>query len=153
MEVYILTCNATGKRYVGKSANSKRRWNNGKGYKTCPLINEAIQKYGWDNFTHEIRLTGLTKDEAKEREDFYMALFRTTDPRYGYNIQRRSGDTRGKNSNLDSYSPEYSRNYRKLHPEKTRAYGKKWALKNREHINEYHRKRRVELRQQKNIQQ
>ena len=138
MEVYILTCNVTGKRYVGKSANPKYRWNNGRGYKTCPLINEAIQRYGWDNFTHEVLLTGLTKDEAKEREDFYIALFRTTDPRYGYNKQKKSGNTRGSNTGLDSYSKEYRNNYhyeymRKFKEEHGISY-KTWSRRNKQNI-------------------
>lgn len=54
--VYMHTNNINGKRYIGISQNPKRRWKNGNGYKT-QLFGKAINKYGWDNFTHEILFT------------------------------------------------------------------------------------------------
>lgn len=48
------------KFYVGiTKRNVKIRWNNGKGYKTCPKFYNAICKYGWLNIKHEILFCNL----------------------------------------------------------------------------------------------
>ena len=49
----------------------EKRWGvNGRNYKSSPHFYSAIQKYGWDNFEHNILFTNLTKEEAclKEQE-------------------------------------------------------------------------------------
>ena len=56
-KTYTVYCHTSpsGKRYVGitcKSLNS--RWQNGKGYLYNKHFYSAIQKYGWENFKHEI---------------------------------------------------------------------------------------------------
>lgn len=84
--VYVHQNKTDGKRYIGITNNPGRRWcNKGKYYQGCPHFFNAIQRYGWDSFTHEIIESGLTLDEANEREQFYIAKYRTTDKRYGYN--------------------------------------------------------------------
>lgn len=115
--LYIHTNIINGKKYVGITcaANPNRRWDNGRGYKPHKNAKptrfwNAIQKYGWENFTHEVRLTGLTKQEAKEREIFYISLLHTTDERYGYNISQ-GGESN--NFGKDAYSPEYKKSYAK----------------------------------------
>ena len=63
--VYVHTNNTNGKRYVGiTSQNPTRRWRKGNGYIENEHFYRAIQRYGWDNFTHEIVKTNLTKDDA-----------------------------------------------------------------------------------------
>ena len=44
------------------------RWSNGSGYKRNPYFYKAIQKYGWDNFKHEILFSNLTQEEAERYE-------------------------------------------------------------------------------------
>lgn len=59
----------SGKSYVGiTKRNPVVRWNNGKGYAGQPKFYNAILKYGWDNFKHEILFSGLSKQEAEEKE-------------------------------------------------------------------------------------
>ena len=60
----------SNKRYFGiTSMNVKRRWSNGHGYKHNPYFYRAIQKYGWDNFHHNILFENLSADDAKEKEN------------------------------------------------------------------------------------
>ena len=83
--VYRLTA-PNGKVYIGITGqNPNRRWNSGRGYKNQPHMMAAILKYGWDNFTHEILLDGLTKEEAEEHEIRLIEEHRSTDPAFGYN--------------------------------------------------------------------
>lgn len=46
----------SGKSYIGVTTKEKpeKRWSKGRGYLTHRKFNNAIQKYGWENFTHEI---------------------------------------------------------------------------------------------------
>lgn len=82
--VYIHT-SPSKKRYVGVTTKStKARWDNGNGYRHNKHFFRAIQKYGWENFTHQVF-------EVQSEESMYMnereliELFKTTDPQYGYN--------------------------------------------------------------------
>lgn len=93
--VYIHT-SPSNKRYIGiTSQKPERRWrNNGNGYSDSPVFFNAIKRYGWDNFNHEIMLSGLSYEEAEMYEVMFIRLFRSTDRRYGYNME--SGGTSGK---------------------------------------------------------
>ena len=58
-----------GKVYIGITKQApEERWNNGKKYKSSPHFYAAIQKYGWDNFEHNILFQNLTKEEACQKE-------------------------------------------------------------------------------------
>ena len=77
----------SNKRYYGITRlDVKKRWGSGGcGYRYQPYIWNAIQKYGWDNFTHEILFDNLTEDEACLIEQCYIALYDTMDRTKGYN--------------------------------------------------------------------
>lgn len=85
--VYMHTNLVNGKKYVGLTGrNVKERWlSNGDGYKVQPFY-KAIKKYGWENFSHEILASGLSKDEACELEKYYIKKYQTTKREYGYNM-------------------------------------------------------------------
>lgn len=75
------------KRYIGITRTSlKRRWGNGANYSTCPLVNRAIMKYGWENVQHEILCEVDTLEEAEIQEQYYISLYSTQNPDKGYNI-------------------------------------------------------------------
>ena len=60
--VYMHTNKINGKRYVGQTCKKPEyRWVNGKGYKGSPHFFSAIQKYGWNNFEHQIIAEKLSK--------------------------------------------------------------------------------------------
>lgn len=85
--VYVHHNKINGKRYVGITNRPRKRWyGNGKAYQNCPHFAAAICKYGWDNFSHYFLDIGLTLEEASTLEQMYIARYRTTDKRYGYNI-------------------------------------------------------------------
>lgn len=97
--VYIHKNLTNGKVYIGqtKCEDLTRRWTGGNGYKDSPHFNRAIKKYGWSGFTHEVLETGLTKKQADDKERFYIALYNSTNQKYGYNIQY-GGQERGEMS-------------------------------------------------------
>lgn len=84
--VYIHQNLLNNKRYVGITADTvESRWRNGSGYKT-QVFGRAIQKYGWENFKHDIIAENLTQREAQELEISLIQKFHTQDPNFGYNI-------------------------------------------------------------------
>lgn len=83
--VYIHT-SPNGKRYVGiTSKKPEIRWKNGKGYSHNKHFTNAINKYGWDNFKHEIFAKNLTEEEAQKIEKELIEKYNTFDSDYGYN--------------------------------------------------------------------
>ena len=104
--VYIHRNTINNKVYIGQTClNVQDRWrNNGSGYLkkkngnyTQPVFARAILKYGWDSFEHIIFADNLTQDEANQIERILIALYKTDNKNYGYNI--RSG---GDNSTFNS---------------------------------------------------
>lgn len=90
--LYIHTNKINNKKYVGiTNQKPTNRWKNGFGYKGSPKFFNAIVKYGWDNFKHEIIFDNLTKEEAQNKEKEYIKKLKTTNDKYGYNIQIGGG--------------------------------------------------------------
>lgn len=86
--IYIHTNKINGKKYIGQTCQTpEKRWRNGLGYQKNPYFYNAIQKYGWENFEHEIIASNLTLDEANKLEEFYIKKFNTMDNINGYNMQ------------------------------------------------------------------
>ena len=76
----------SGKRYIGITSKiPKYRWQNGNGYNRQPYFWRAIQKYGWDNFEHEILINNLSQQDACKMEKYFIKLFNSNNPQYGYN--------------------------------------------------------------------
>jgi len=83
-----------GKVYVGITKLSLSfRWNHGRGYKRCKLFYRAIQKYGWDNFVHEIVLEKVTKSEAIYTEKYLIRWYKMHNQ--SYNITDGGESTTG----------------------------------------------------------
>ena len=84
-----------GKSYIGQTCQKlEDRWHNGHGYtkEHQPTFYNAIQKYGWDNFDHEILSDNIkTLEEANAQEQYWIAYYHTWiyDPECnGYNITK-----------------------------------------------------------------
>ena len=72
------------KVYIGMTGvNPLQRWSNGEGYAGQPKFYKAILKYGWDNIRHEIVYSGLTMEEACEKEKEQIEKYGSV--RNGYN--------------------------------------------------------------------
>lgn len=75
-----------GKVYIGITKQKpEQRWRHGQGYKSSPHFYAAIQKYGWDNFEHNILFQNLTKEKACEKEQELIAKYHSMDREFGYN--------------------------------------------------------------------
>lgn len=87
--VYCHTNKINNKKYIGQTCRSLeiRSGKNGRYYKNCIAFYNAIKKYGWNNFEHEVLFENLTKEAADRIEKILIQTFKTQDHQYGYNIQ------------------------------------------------------------------
>lgn len=85
-KVYVHTNKVNGKKYIGITGREPEdRWANGLGYKSNKHFDGAIQKYGWDNFNHEVLFEFNTVEEAMRKETELILEWKTNDPNLGYN--------------------------------------------------------------------
>ena len=86
-EVYIYTNIITNEKYVGQTNydTTSRAGKSGRNYDDCPKFFEAIQKYGWENFSKEIKGNNLDQESADILEKYYINFYDTINT--GYNIQ------------------------------------------------------------------
>lgn len=82
--IYCYTNNINNKKYIGQSKNVSRRCHPSN-YKGCDKFYNAIQKYGWENFTRTILSENLTLSEANELEQYYISLYNSIED--GYNLK------------------------------------------------------------------
>lgn len=135
-----------GKVYIGiTSQSAEERWRNGAGYRRCPLFYNAICKYGWDNIVHEILFDGLSKEDAEQKEIDLIALYKSNNTEYGYNIDpggcapcARTAETRkkiGDGNRGKIVSEEARKRMRENHADfrgaKNPNYGKKFSEEQR----------------------
>jgi group I intron endonuclease len=95
--VYVHINKINGKIYVGRtSQNPESRYGaNGIGYLRQdkysdkylqPLFANAINKYGWENFDHEVIASNLTEEESRNFEKLLINLLHTNQKEFGYNM-------------------------------------------------------------------
>lgn len=84
--VYMHVNKVNGKKYVGVTKNTAKRWRNGNGYFRNKHFSDAIKKYGWDGFAHLLMRTNMTLQEALSEEERLIALYKTQDKERGYNL-------------------------------------------------------------------
>lgn len=88
-KVYVHINKSNGKKYVGITRQSPgKRWQHGCGYKynKNTYFWNAIQKYTWDGFEHIVLESGLSFDDAKLKERYYIAMYQSNLPEHGYNL-------------------------------------------------------------------
>lgn len=93
--VYIHINKINNKVYIGiTSRPPENRWGKEGNHYTKnnqPVFYNAIQKYGWDGFEHNILAENLTETEAKQMEIELIALYKSNcrrykNPEFGYNM-------------------------------------------------------------------
>lgn len=88
--VYKHTNKINGKVYIGQTRygnNPIARWGKtGNCYKNSFYFYNAIKKYGWDNFEHEILYNNLTVEEANYYEQLEIEKYNSNNPEFGYNL-------------------------------------------------------------------
>lgn len=85
--LYVHQNRFNGKYYVGITSQApEQRWMNGHGYSDKLPFGRAVQKYGWNNFTHRVLMTGLSEGHAKAMEKYFISMLETQDERFGYNL-------------------------------------------------------------------
>lgn len=93
--IYMHTA-PNGKSYIGQTCNLQKRNHGHQTKAACRAIHNAIQKYGWDNFNHEILAENLSLEEANKLEQRLIAAHNTLSPN-GYNL-RAGGNSGGRHS-------------------------------------------------------
>lgn len=138
--VYIHT-SPSGKKYVGQTGTSlKHRWRDGAGYLyknkngeyKQPAFAHAIIKYGWDNFSHEVVASNLTKEEADNFEKLLIEKLNTVNAKNGYNCN--SGGSNGSPSEQTKRKMSEA-----LKGEKHFMYGKHHNDETKKKISESHK--------------
>ena len=89
--VYKIT-SPEGKVYIGSSCRKdlKSRYRYGHGYRHNVLFWGDIQRFGWRRFTTEVLEQGLSAEDAKFREEYYIRIHDSCNPQKGYNKARSS---------------------------------------------------------------
>ena len=107
--IYLHRNKINNKVYIGQTKNSpKRRWENGQGYQNTYFGN-AISKYGWQNFQHEILVNNIqTVQEANKIETYYIQFYDSTNREKGYNICQKGGCYNTQNRPVSDYSRKKS---------------------------------------------
>lgn len=127
--VYMHINKINGKKYVGitKHKDPNKRWVNGKGYFRNKHFADAIDKYGWNNFEHQIIMQGLEKESACALEQWLIKVHETQDKNKGYNItdggecfhhtneSKKLMSEHRKGKGLREFSDEHKRKLREHH--------------------------------------
>lgn len=84
--IYKITNKINGKCYIGQSNDIYRRWKQelAPNAKLNPHLARAFEKYGIDNFDFEI-IEECQRKQLNEREQFYIEIYHSIDPKLGYN--------------------------------------------------------------------
>lgn len=140
--VYKHTC-PNGKVYIGITGTTleTRCGCGGCNYRKNTLFNRAIKKYGWDNIRHEILFTGLTKEQAEQKEIELIEEYKSANPEYGYNIS--SG---GESGNAGVVASKETRKKMSIaHLGNPSNTGKKLSAETRRKLSEAHKGNKVML--------
>ena len=88
--IYEIKNTVNGKRYIGYTEDTNRRWNahkiRSKTVKDCPHLHNAMSLYGIDHFVFSVLSEHESKQTALEEEKRMIFTMNTTNPSVGYNI-------------------------------------------------------------------
>lgn len=89
--VYLLVF-PNNKMYCGYSGNLAQRWRSKANYKQCPLVNYAIEKYGWDNIKKYVIFSSTKQEEALNKEAEIIQQLDLLNQENGYNLIPGGGE-------------------------------------------------------------
>lgn len=85
--IYKLVNRKNDKVYVGQTWKTlEERFDNGEGYKSCPYLNNAIKKYGKDNFEYTVIAICYTQEIADKIESVFIEYYNSRNNLFGYNL-------------------------------------------------------------------
>lgn len=85
--VYMHTNMVNGKKYIGITKHApERRWHSDGGGYRKQVFWYAIQKYGQNNFSHELLAVDISQEKACKMEQEYIEKYKTTNANFGYNV-------------------------------------------------------------------
>lgn len=85
-----------GKKYYGYTKmEPEKRWKNGKGYSQNAAFTKDIEKFGWENFEHNILFEGIREADARALEAMLIEMNGSRDKESGYNIRPGMPETEG----------------------------------------------------------
>lgn len=101
--MYVHINKVNGKSYVGRTKRNpeERYGENGacylrrdkySGRYLQPLFANAINKYGWDNFDHEVVASNLADEESRNFEKLLIKSLRSNEKEFGYNMTEGGED-------------------------------------------------------------
>lgn len=136
MIIYKITNKINGKVYIGQTVQySTRRISNHKYYLRhnkhyATHMQRAWNKYGEDSFTFEHIDKASNIDELNEKEQYWIAFYKSIDPNFGYNSDRG-----GKNKRMTDRQKEALRQ---------RMIGNTHSVGKKQNLSDEQRKRRSE---------
>lgn len=125
--VYCHTNKINGKKYIGITKNKpKDRWGkNGNAYiRRNQYFGNAIKKYGWSKFKHEIIKENLSEKQAKQMEIELISKYNTTNKQFGYNLTIGGDGSVGY-----KFTEEQKKNHSKIKKETARSGSNHWQSK------------------------
>ena len=144
--IYMHTNTINDKKYIGITYCVQNRWGkDGSRYlikkKDGSYVHRyfgaAIQKYGWENFKHEILFDGLTQEEAQLKEIELISFYNTNDPSYGYNLTKGGDGIFGyQYTDEDKRKISIAQKENYSHPENNPFYGKHHTEETKRKISE-----------------
>ncbi len=88
--IYKIANNVNDKIYIGQTNNINQRWQK---HKYCAKVgmgnapfHKAIKLYGVNNFSIEVLIDGLTREEANKKEVELISLYGANKKHLGYNV-------------------------------------------------------------------
>lgn len=122
--VYRHTNLINGKVYIGITSQiPEKRWGkNGKNYTESIKFNNAIKKYGWNNFKHEILYEGLSNKEAISIEESLILYYQKLNKSYNLipNVYTNLGESRKIKVIVYNVYGEYIDTYDSIHQAATK---------------------------------
>ena len=140
--VYMLTNKVNGKVYIGQTKAKvikQRFYQHRNGRSGSPKITNAFNKYGKYGFKFEVVATALSATELDIIESSLIALYNSTDDKYGYNIQF-GGNGANTHSEETKRIISQSNKGRKLSGNTKEKLKKAWDKQRRKNVSDFNKK-------------